>query len=280
MNPILTVIILTYNHKDTIAKALESVLDQETSYPYQIWICEDCSTDETLRICEEYAEKHSNRIKLIAQPINTKGKHLRDALCKMDTKYFTLLEGDDYWCDKEKIQIAIDILEKNPEFVTFAHDTLYNNFSDNTKKSLAHEIHKIEIINPVNFHVAPYLHTSARIHRNVINFNKYPDNLTIYDIYLFYLFLDKGPMYYYDKVMSVYNITGNGLWSGLKGRKQIKNSDISFYRINKLLNYKYDLFFSGKMIKTKTLKILKKIFGLRFGWKLYIVMIKYNFFNY
>jgi hypothetical protein len=38
---------------------------------------------------------------------------------------------------------------------------------------------------------------------------------------LFYSMLNKGPLYYYDKVMSVYNITGTGIWSKLSKKQQI-----------------------------------------------------------
>ena len=48
---------------DSIAKALESVLKQETKYPYEIWLCEDCSTDGTLMICNDYAKRYPDKIK-------------------------------------------------------------------------------------------------------------------------------------------------------------------------------------------------------------------------
>ena len=275
----LTVIFVTYNHEDTVAKALDSILEQETIYKYEIWICEDCSTDSTLKICKQYAEKYPNKIRLIAQPKNTKLKHLRSILCEIKTRYFGCLEGDDYWCDKQKIQIAIDTLESNPEYITFAHDTLYDNFIDKTKQSLVHDIHKIDIHNPVNFLSAPYLHTSSRIYRNVIDFQKYPRGLIMGDIYVYYLFLDKGYLYYYDKIMSVYNILENGTWAGLDKKKQERNTEIAFFAINNLLDYKYDLFFTKKIKKAKMLDIFKRILGLRLGWRLYLLIMCHNIKN-
>src|SRR5438132_598175 len=95
--PVLTVILLTYNHEHTVARALDSVLEQETTYPYRIWICEDCSTDATLEVCRNYAEKHSDKIDLISQQTNTGGRHFQVALERISTPYLTVLEGDDYW---------------------------------------------------------------------------------------------------------------------------------------------------------------------------------------
>ena len=273
----LTVIILTYNHEDSLARALDSVLDQETSYPYQIWLCDDCSTDNTLAIGVDYAKRFPDKIKIFAQPVNTysnpfKVFHLETAIKNVETKYFCYLDGDDTWCDNHKIQIALDILESHPEYVTFAHDTLYDNWVNNTKKSLVHEIHKEEIKNPVLLENAPYLHASSRIHRNVVKFSR---NTKIRgDIYLFYIYLDQGPLYFYDKIMSVYNITGTGMWSGLSTavREREKIIRIYSYRLNKHLNYKYDEYFTRRVGNPKKLTFLKKILSKRIGWEIWFFL--------
>lgn len=271
----LTVIIFTYNHEDYIAKAIDSVLEQETTYPYEIWLCDDCSTDSTLTICIKYAKKYPDKIKLFAQPVNTysspdKVNHVEIALKRVNTKYFCILDGDDAWCDKNKIQCALDILEKNPEYITFAHDTIFNDIVNQTKKSLVHEIYNTEIQNPVTLEKnVLYLHTSSRIHRNVVKFSKNPDAYA--DIFLFYIFLDKGPLYYHDEIMSVYNITGRGSWSGMSGADVKKANAIQLYKINKFINYKYDAFFTERIGEIKTLEFLKKIFGKKLGWKLWYI---------
>jgi glycosyltransferase involved in cell wall biosynthesis len=268
----LTVILLTYNHEDTVARALDSVLSQATSYRYQIWICEDCSSDNTARICRDYAKAFPETITLIAQRVNTKGRHFKDALCRIDTPYLAVLEGDDYWCHDEKIQIGLDVLERHAEYVTFAHDTLYEHVADGTQQSLVRQIHSVEIQNPVSFERAPYLHTSARIHRNVVDFRQYRKRSMLYDIYLFYLFMDKGSLYYCDKVMSVYRITGSGMWSSLGEEERGRRTEVTFYRLNRLLSYKYDSFFSEKIIRPVRLKMLKRMLGMKVGWTSYVVL--------
>jgi glycosyltransferase involved in cell wall biosynthesis len=269
---LLTVIIVTYNHKDSIAKAIDSVLDQETTYPYEIWVCDDCSTDGTLAICKEYAEKYSNKIKLYAQPVNlfSQPKKLSNqnmARKRVDTKYFSILEGDDAWCDKQKIQISLDFLEKNPEFTTFAHDTLVNDIPNHTKKSLVHEVQKTEIKNPMVFENAIYLHMSSRVHRNVI---KYSENQNGLDIFLFYNYLDRGPLYFYDKIMSVYNITGKGAWSRLSAREvEIVNIYLQGL-LNKYFKYQYDEFFTSRAGIAEMLEPYKKRFGKKLTWEFWL----------
>ena len=50
----LSVIMTTYNHERYIAKAIESVLRQQTTFRVEIVVGEDCSTDRTLNIARDY----------------------------------------------------------------------------------------------------------------------------------------------------------------------------------------------------------------------------------
>ena len=47
VDPLLSVCIVTYNQKDYIAKAVDSVLAQITDYPFEVLIGDDCSDDGT-----------------------------------------------------------------------------------------------------------------------------------------------------------------------------------------------------------------------------------------
>ena len=63
----LTSIIFTYNHDNSIAKCIDSILEQKTTYPYEIHIWDDCSTDKTSEICRKYAAQYPDKIKLTVQ---------------------------------------------------------------------------------------------------------------------------------------------------------------------------------------------------------------------
>ena len=60
-DPLLSVAMIAYNHKDYIREAIDSVLMQKVSFPYEICIGEDGSTDGTREICLEYATKYPER---------------------------------------------------------------------------------------------------------------------------------------------------------------------------------------------------------------------------
>ena len=55
---VVSVWMTTYFHEDYISQAIESVLSQKTSFPYEIIISDDCSTDGTQKIIREYAKKY------------------------------------------------------------------------------------------------------------------------------------------------------------------------------------------------------------------------------
>ncbi len=117
--PLVTVILPTHNHAPFIAQAIESILEQETEYPFDILLHDDASTDGTADICRDYAVRYPDRITLIAQTVNQYQfdrriqSHILFPLVK--AKYTAILDGDDYWCDKQKLQKQVGYLEAHPD---------------------------------------------------------------------------------------------------------------------------------------------------------------------
>ena len=276
-NYILTCYIVTYNHGSSIRKAIESVLNQETQYNYLIKILDDCSTDKTTDVCMEFAEKYPEKIQLIIQPENTKGKHASSFFRSINTKYFSILDGDDYWCDKSKIEKAINFLEKNNEYVMWGHDTLWYNPKTKIQRSYVHEDQGIKTVNnPVTYDNYVYTALSARFYRNIIDFKKEYIANHMRDIFIYYLFLDKGPLYYHDEIMSVYVFNNKGVFSSLHTLERAYSRIYSFYKINKYLEYRHDKYFTD-LVKSARLKICKKIFGCKLGWLIYLIFKRQKF---
>src|SRR4051794_16674042 len=59
-----SVAMLTYNHERYIAQAIESVLAQ-CGVEFQLGISEDCSTDRTREIVDEYVARYPDRIRVL-----------------------------------------------------------------------------------------------------------------------------------------------------------------------------------------------------------------------
>lgn len=126
--PLVSVRCITYNHEHYIAQALEGFLMQKTTFPFEIVVHDDASTDNTANIIREYEAKFPNIIKPIYETENQYSKkdgslsRILNNACK--GKYIALCEGDDYWIDENKLQIQIDFLEKRSEYVMCFHNVI------------------------------------------------------------------------------------------------------------------------------------------------------------
>lgn len=122
MDPLVTVVTITYNHERYIAKCIDGVLSQKVDFPMEFIIAEDCSTDGTRAICEDYARKHPESIRLITSETNIgyNPNELR-AMKAARGKYIAYCEGDDYWTDPNKLQKQVDFLEAHPEYSICFH---------------------------------------------------------------------------------------------------------------------------------------------------------------
>ena len=119
--PVVSVFCITYNHVNFIRDAIEGFLMQETTFPVEIFIHDDASSDGTAEIVKEYAEKYPKLFWTVLQTENqwSKGnkKILNDYLMKQRGEFIALCEGDDYWISKEKLQKQVDLIEEHPEAV-------------------------------------------------------------------------------------------------------------------------------------------------------------------
>lgn len=112
-DPLVSVIIATYNRKDLIGKAIKSVLEQ-TYNNYEVIIIDDGSTDGTK---EEVQKFLSDKIKYFYQK-NAGPDVSRDFSIKNSRgEYIAILDSDDYWIDKDKLKKQIEFLNNNFEYV-------------------------------------------------------------------------------------------------------------------------------------------------------------------
>jgi len=128
LSPMVSVMLITYNHGEYIRQALDGILEQKCNFDIEVNVIDDCSTDNTQEIVLEYQERYPDifncyfnekNIGHIATQLNT----IR-GFQTLRGKYFCLLEGDDYWISPDKLQRQVDILEEHEEFVACAHNTM------------------------------------------------------------------------------------------------------------------------------------------------------------
>jgi len=105
-----SVIIPTFNRRDYITIALDSVLTQ-TYKDYEIIIIDDGSSDNTKEVLKPY----QNRIRYFYQQNSgipaTRNRGIREA----HGEYITFLDSDDYWLP-EKLELQIECFKQNPHY--------------------------------------------------------------------------------------------------------------------------------------------------------------------
>jgi len=118
--PLVTIACTTYNHENFIEECIGGFLMQKTTFPIEIIIHDDASTDGTAKIVEEYANEHPELIVPVYQKVNQYSQGIKPwpnfVFPKARGKYIALCEGDDYWTDPYKLQKQVDFLEENEEY--------------------------------------------------------------------------------------------------------------------------------------------------------------------
>ncbi|MBQ0047166.1 MAG: glycosyltransferase [Prevotellaceae bacterium] len=125
--PLVSIACITYNQAKYIRQCLDGFVMQKTKFPIEIVIHDDASTDKTQDIIREYIEKYPQFLwKPIFQKENKykqgKGILVPYVYPECTGKYIALCEGDDYWCDENKLQMQIDYLEHNTDCVMIYSD--------------------------------------------------------------------------------------------------------------------------------------------------------------
>jgi glycosyltransferase involved in cell wall biosynthesis len=123
--PIVTALIVTYNHRPYIEAAMESVLGQSTTFAVEIIVSEDASRDGTREIVLEFARRHPARIRPLLSTRNVRSNEVvARGLRLARGRYVALLDGDDWWCAADKLQRQYDFLEANPGYAAVFHNAL------------------------------------------------------------------------------------------------------------------------------------------------------------
>ena len=112
-----TVCVVTYNQEKWIRQTLDSILAQETEYPFEVIIGEDHGTDGTRAICQEYANRYENVTLLPSKENLGVTANWIQCIKAGHGKYLMVCAGDDFWHNPNKIQLQVDFMEAHPDCV-------------------------------------------------------------------------------------------------------------------------------------------------------------------
>lgn len=116
----MSVICFVYNHENYVRQCLDGFVMQQCTFPFEVVVHDDASTDNSADIIREYESKYPDIFRPIYQKINQfsikSGKVTKICYKAAQGKYIAICEGDDYWIDDNKLQKQVDFLENNSEF--------------------------------------------------------------------------------------------------------------------------------------------------------------------
>ena len=292
--PLVSVCVITYNHEPYISETLDSILRQKTNFPFEIIIDDDCSTDKTQNIINQYTDKYPNIINANLRKQNV-GVIYNEITSLQRTKgqYIAICEGDDKWLSEHKLQHQIDAMRNHsncamsfhPVRLDFCGNISQEFMDDYIKKS--HNIlskteegyvfsdyskgEKIFSAEEIIKGGGGFIATSSLIFsREVID--RYSEmikekvtevNGEFIDYYLQILSSVKGGALFLPETMSTYLLHQKGVWTSRliqKDMEWLSRSELGMTHVLNALDEVLDLKYHETFLGVYT-EILQKIFG-------------------
>lgn len=244
---LVTIASTTYNMEAFIAEALDSWLAQETSFPFEILVSDDGSTDGTCDVVREYMARYPN-ITLISTGHIGKMPNFLRSLKESKGKYVALCDGDDYWIDTHKLQKQFDFMEAHPDFSECFTNSYVLDVVTGEKKIAKTQIWDVADTEGLlahrdndNVQMSPG-HTSTFFYRNQF-LQEYPkwmygDVMTDFPLYM--LLSRYGKAKFINEITSVYRHRPDGVSS--KGWNSVRANERRIFvyeNVNRDLGYKY-----------------------------------------
>lgn len=259
MEIMVSVICTVYNHEKYLRKCLDGFVVQKTNFKFEVLIHDDASTDGSADIIREYEKKYPEIFKPIYQTENQYSKGIKVSQTFLYPlirgKYLAFCEGDDYWCDENKLQKQFDVMENHPDCSICVHrvSLLENGIVlDKFIPDFKIDDNIIDNNMYIKLMMGGYYYlfqtSSYFIRMSLFDYKNKPEfwvNSDVGDVPMILYCVSKGDLYYIDEVMSCYRNDSIGSWTNtvLKNASKMlehtKKTLELFNSYDKYLDYKY-----------------------------------------
>ncbi len=244
--PLVSVCVITYNHAPYIEQCIESILAQQTDFPFEICIGEDDSSDGTREICQRYADQYPEKIRLFQQDrkdaIHLHGgatgkNNTLKTLKKSRGDYLAICEGDDFWIHPKKLQKQVRVLQEHPE-ASLCFCNVRVDYEDGTPPHSAHltpferrRVRKNKVgllrkprraLTVTDLAKRNQFHTPGILIKNWLLTEPIPDYFRSAGLGDWALSMNTarfGCLIFLDEVLAVYRVHPKGFWSEATGLK-------------------------------------------------------------
>lgn len=213
--PKVTILCFTYNQKKFIGDALEGFEKQTIFDDCEVLIHDDCSSDDTIELIEEFKTKYPGKVQIFKEKTNrfSKGDYgfFADMFRYARGRYITWCEGDDYWTDAYKLQKQIEILDANKSFGLCFHPVKI--IFDDGRPAETYPIMPVEDFNVDYLYKMNFMQTNSVMYRKR-DYKTLGTNFLPIDWYMhaYHLKGKNNKIGFIRDVMSVYRVNKNGVW--------------------------------------------------------------------
>ena len=236
MSVTISVIVLTYNSRNTIIKTLESIKKQ-TYDNIEIVVSDDCSTDDTLDVIKKWRnEKYSRKkMKIVTNEVNTGiTANVNRGIKAASGKMVKLIAGDDVLCDKA-IEVFYSFYKNNSHNIVFQskvqtideNDLSTNQIDDVLEESYhllsqANQEEQYHNLLLTNYILSPAIGLISK--RNLDRIGLFDERFPMMEDYPFFLNLSQKGIKYslIDEELVKYRISNNSISNTKKTRTFVR----------------------------------------------------------
>ena len=268
-----------YNHEKYLQECLDGMLSQLVDFNVKIIIHNDNSSDDSLKICEEYENKYPQIIKVISQTSNLYDKahgllpifkHLRKY---HEGKYIAICEGDDFWKNPYKLAFQVAMMDGDDSLSFCVHKVdVFDQGKQKVVRTLPAKDFKLKsgILDSrrfIDLTSKKYPFQTSSYFFRTKDFSQYLDNVPSFaetmpteDESLLLYFGQLGNVAYLNSSLSVYRKFSEGSWSN--DHKNANDANHGDYRLAKMVEAikQFDAFTDGRFHKECEYRIIKHEF--------------------
>lgn len=239
-------LITYYNQREYVEQSIESILKLKKPVDWEILVGDDGSTDGTIDIVNEYVKQYPNNIKLYIMPrdltkkydsVKRASSNRLNILKRATGNYFCVLDGDDFFCDKDFMEDALKVFEKHKEItvVAFGYRYVIDGVEGNEKVLPV----KDGLVNKKEYLRKYYVPAGACVHKicwNAERLKYIQDGGYFDDNDILINSLNYGEMYSINRAIYAYRQTENSVYNRMDKLEQavlnVQGLDIDLRLIN------------------------------------------------
>ena len=261
-NIMVSICCIAYNHASYIRECLESFVTQKCDFVFEVLVHDDASTDDTQAIIKEYEAKYPHIIKAICQTENQYSKigSVSDINYERARgKYVAICEGDDYWCDVNKLQKQVDFLESHPDVgLCYAKAKCYNESAKYFDGSIGYALKGYEQLlrnNRIPTNTVCLRNELLQIYLKELLPAVKAKKWRMGDFPLWLYFASRLKLYFMDEYLGVYRVLPESASHSSNAKKRylfekdVRDIKLFFYEYGKLNNKRLKDYFHKKFIR-------------------------------